>query len=904
MTQSVDHLFARFREIGTPSLIGEVYEATHQELWPLACLLAGEHQKAEDLMQATYLRAMQEQNEWKQDESLIDWLTSKMTLCALDGVDGKLSPLPAEDHPLLTQEHADPEKMLATKEMLDWLEATIEKLDEPYRQVLLLRILEGREYREIAEMVGRTEGTIRSQVKRGLERLRPFLPATFVSTWLVQVMGSADAAVSPPVHLRAQLESTQFERQQASESLSHVSQATSQSGMRHWGKAAIALPLVGLLIWFLVQRDGVDAAKKTDANPTIEIAQKAPDLTVKEKETGPLRQRPEESAPKSPPEMLESFPEGQCAIAGKVYDPTGRPMADIPVRLFSRKPWRPDWQPEGLAAAGRGIAFQTTTDALGAYRFDVPTPEGCKPILDFTPGPSHIGSRLWLGSGISGTWPVVDGKYRAPDVYLPFAASVRARVLDTGGRPVPGVKVNFWPGDRLPLGHSVRSDKQGWIDAQGLLPGKQEITLTYGCMAWNHEPLLLDPDQPSETLTFYLPDSVEVPIRVRDAQGKAVGGVQLTGVYSERELPSFAAQASTDDHGEAILRLALGSRLRLLARHTEFTGAMLPLTIEANMEPVEFALQPIALRGLHVLASEGTRLPKSILVRVSGPKDGEQRQDGKDTIFRALLDSEGSCIIPVNPGDGLAFQAAGFQVHRQSVPNGTAALEVNLVPEPKIIGRVVHNGAPVQGARLEFRYGDSYNDVPLEMSRVFEERPVLNKALAFWTTSGPDGRFAIEARVGERSELRLLATHPQLGGFVWQPEAGQTILSDVDVGDLELLHAGHIEGHVLLPEGAQIPGLAISLGAKRTAFRAPTDHNMNFVIKGVPAGEHQLQVEEALEVAAEAFHKNRHAAAGRDSASRTRPTPPCTPLAEPAIARLHGNPLGWLASGSRAARSR
>jgi RNA polymerase sigma-70 factor (ECF subfamily) len=50
--------------------------------------------------------------------------------------------------------------------------ALVEGLDEPYRSVLRMRFFDGLPVAGIAERTGRSPATVRSQIKRGLDRLR------------------------------------------------------------------------------------------------------------------------------------------------------------------------------------------------------------------------------------------------------------------------------------------------------------------------------------------------------------------------------------------------------------------------------------------------------------------------------------------------------------------------------------------------------------------------------------------------------------------------------------------------------------------------------------------------------------------------------------------------------------
>lgn len=63
-------------------------------------------------------------------------------------------------------------EVLEQSSLREVLTTLVDRLEEPYREVLRLRYFEGLEFDDIALRTGRSAGTVRSQVKRGLERLR------------------------------------------------------------------------------------------------------------------------------------------------------------------------------------------------------------------------------------------------------------------------------------------------------------------------------------------------------------------------------------------------------------------------------------------------------------------------------------------------------------------------------------------------------------------------------------------------------------------------------------------------------------------------------------------------------------------------------------------------------------
>ncbi len=64
------------------------------------------------------------------------------------------------------------ESQLEVDEIEDGVREAIEEIPGPYREVVLLRVLQGMEYGEIAEVVGSPLGTVKSRLHAGLEYLR------------------------------------------------------------------------------------------------------------------------------------------------------------------------------------------------------------------------------------------------------------------------------------------------------------------------------------------------------------------------------------------------------------------------------------------------------------------------------------------------------------------------------------------------------------------------------------------------------------------------------------------------------------------------------------------------------------------------------------------------------------
>ena len=70
---------------------------------------------------------------------------------------------------------ARPDHALAGREASEILQATLQKLSPDLREAVILRDLQEMEYREIAQVLGIPEGTVKSRINRGRAELARLL---------------------------------------------------------------------------------------------------------------------------------------------------------------------------------------------------------------------------------------------------------------------------------------------------------------------------------------------------------------------------------------------------------------------------------------------------------------------------------------------------------------------------------------------------------------------------------------------------------------------------------------------------------------------------------------------------------------------------------------------------------
>lgn len=154
-------------------------------LYGYAMALTRNRSAAEDLVQETYLRASRAFGRLLPDSNLKSWLFAIMRNVWLNQIRHDRSgptfvELDAEEDERvgwLADAALDPESEFERKESTDRVRQAIEELPPTYREVVVLRDIEGFSYQQIARLVGCPAGTVMSRLSRARGRLKELLAA-------------------------------------------------------------------------------------------------------------------------------------------------------------------------------------------------------------------------------------------------------------------------------------------------------------------------------------------------------------------------------------------------------------------------------------------------------------------------------------------------------------------------------------------------------------------------------------------------------------------------------------------------------------------------------------------------------------------------------------------------------
>ena len=186
-THAEEQFLERLRT-GDPNAFGRLVEERHADIYALLCRLTEDAEEARDLTQETFLQAFRNIAGFRGDADLRTWLyriavnqarnrwrwwkrRRRDRTVSLDAPvsDGQETPLSAG---LAGGEGLDPERQALAREREQALHAALKSLSRPYREVIVLRDIEGLSYEEVAAALDLNVGTVKSRLNRGRTELR------------------------------------------------------------------------------------------------------------------------------------------------------------------------------------------------------------------------------------------------------------------------------------------------------------------------------------------------------------------------------------------------------------------------------------------------------------------------------------------------------------------------------------------------------------------------------------------------------------------------------------------------------------------------------------------------------------------------------------------------------------
>lgn len=151
-----------------------LYERTSAKLYGICLRLMGNEPEAQEVLQETYIRIWQKVERFDSSKaSPITWLAVLARNKAIDRLRQRARPTESLDAAYDIEDQApSPFDMVERDLDRSRLAHCLEELEERSRMVIRSAFLDGATYPELAEREGVPLGTMKSWVRRGLQRLR------------------------------------------------------------------------------------------------------------------------------------------------------------------------------------------------------------------------------------------------------------------------------------------------------------------------------------------------------------------------------------------------------------------------------------------------------------------------------------------------------------------------------------------------------------------------------------------------------------------------------------------------------------------------------------------------------------------------------------------------------------
>lgn len=174
-------------QAGDPDAFDPLVRRYEKRLFGYFLNLVEDASVAADLAQETFVKVYRAAPRYQESGRFESWLfriAANLVRSRARRIEHRTAHMPIEEAPpslgLADQGSGSrPDEAAWRAELRDALRAALPRLPLIFREAVLLRDVEGWSYREIAEMLGVEEGTVKSRAHRGRQRLRELLAPMF-----------------------------------------------------------------------------------------------------------------------------------------------------------------------------------------------------------------------------------------------------------------------------------------------------------------------------------------------------------------------------------------------------------------------------------------------------------------------------------------------------------------------------------------------------------------------------------------------------------------------------------------------------------------------------------------------------------------------------------------------------
>ena len=782
-TESIETLFERFRTRGDLAALTQLFDEVAPELLPLALRLSGERHDAEDLVQETFLVALEKQADYDAARPLRPWLVGILVHQArrLRRKSARVLEPERVSTPLLHE----PLDAAAESELRSAVESALGELPPKYSTVVSLHLFEGLAPRELSARLGIDAELVRTQLARGLEKLRRSLPASGATAWSVSELGLVIAAMRTRV-------------------LTHARSVPIQAGAASTSVLAIAIGLAASLCAVAALTAGALSLvhARAPGSPELEsVAVEASSIPDEAAAGASVLELDATAARESAAEAQAQAHPGSARLHGRLLMPDGSGARGVTVTLEGR-PSNEELVHKFGAPKDWKNPPDVQTDSKGEFQFTLEPPRAFQWFVRArSKGFVDLGWRLgeWIGDKDLGS-----------ETFEP-ACVLTGTLSRADGAPIgPGWTISADPGqdgkpiEALDVYGSARVDPaSGTFRVDGMPAGSTHVEAwhevgLHGCESEVRlaptAPVAIELTwagaDPAHTVCVYLSDAWHTGIEQQDLHAELVGG-------DGRKLlpvgpPPLTQTLFFEDVPESQWRLEVKTRsFRPVNQESVKPGQLVTIRLEGN-----------ASIQLHVADPEGKALEHydaRLTLKSGSYKPAKQLA----TVEELSADGRSFDALPSRLPFELEISAAGLGSVRIAgdalTPGEARAVRVTLPRTREIVVRALDadGKTPLPGVEVELTRGDIAGHALPGVTRLYARKQIPPRDHAAKT--GADGR----ARFSDLTEDRWTA-RANWGSWLY---SDTTIdLHDSKAGEctLTLPEHGFLRGKVLLAEHARL----------------------------------------------------------------------------------------------------
>lgn len=155
---------------GEVSALGDIYDCLSKELFALALAITGDYALAEDVMQETFIKIIENIGTYRKDGNAKAWIMKIARNTSLD-IRKRKYRCAVLDFPEDLQDECDTESVIIKLDVV----SALNKLSEIDRQIVVLKTMLGLSHKQISEIVELSKDTTEKRYQRAIKKLNSLL---------------------------------------------------------------------------------------------------------------------------------------------------------------------------------------------------------------------------------------------------------------------------------------------------------------------------------------------------------------------------------------------------------------------------------------------------------------------------------------------------------------------------------------------------------------------------------------------------------------------------------------------------------------------------------------------------------------------------------------------------------